>query len=244
MKIALISDIHSNLEALQAVKEDIEKKGFDEIYCLGDIVGYGANPNECIEMVRTMCKACIMGNHDHACIGSTSIEMFNPYAKLAVKWTMEHMSEESTNFLKSLNFIYKLDHKTMLVHSSPFEPDKWNYILSEYDALIAFSCLNSEQLVFIGHSHQPLLFFESQNQDIHYSIINSLTLDKQQRYIVNIGSVGQPRDLNPKSCYVGIDTEENTVEYYRIGYDIETAVKKIIDAGLPQILAERLKYGK
>jgi predicted phosphodiesterase len=244
MKIALISDIHSNLEALLAVKQDIEKKNFDEVYCLGDIVGYGANPSECIEVVRGFCKSTIMGNHDHASIGLTSVEMFNPYAKLAVKWTMEHLTDSNKEYLKSLKFTLNINNKILLVHSSPFEPDKWNYILSEYDALIAFSSLNSQRIVFIGHSHQPIVFFEDQNEDIHYSMVKNLTFDNLHRYIINIGSVGQPRDLNPRACYIGYDLDNNSLEYYRIDYDIETATKKIVDAGLPQILAERLKYGK
>ncbi len=226
MRWALISDIHSNREALDAALESIREEGVDSIACLGDIVGYGADPDYCVELVRETAGIVIVGNHDHAAIGLTSIEYFNPYARIAALWTADTITPENAEYISSLPFTARPDD-ILLAHASPHRPEDWGYVMSEWEAKWQFSAFE-EKICFIGHSHVPAEFRESGSG----------------RGIINVGSVGQPRDSDPRGCYYIYDSDEDTGRWTRFKYDFETAAKKIRVAGLPDMLAERLRWGR
>jgi predicted phosphodiesterase len=236
MTIAIISDIHGNLESLTAIFNYLDKKDIEEIYCLGDIVGYGPNPNECVELVSTKCTNSIIGNHDHAALGLTSIEYFNEFAKVSTRWTMNELTNKSKDFLLSLDFKYN-NEDFLLVHSSPSNPKAWNYILTEYDARQEFKHFQ-QSVCFIGHSHFPVVFSKK-----GYTRKSKVNLDNSNRYIVNVGSTGQPRDGDSRACFCLYDRQNSKIEYVRIEYDIKSTREKIVDAGLPMFLADRLKKG-
>lgn len=236
MKIAIISDIHGNLEALSEVFNYLSDKGVNDVFCLGDIVGYGPNPNECIDLVASKCKKSIIGNHDHAALGLTSIEYFNDFAKLSTYWTMNELTNKSKDFLLSLDFQISTNDY-ILVHSSPSEPKSWNYVLSEEDAKQEFEHFE-QNVCFIGHSHYPVIFSKN-----GFSRKGNIVLDDTNKYIVNVGSTGQPRDGDSRACFCIYNLEQKSVEYVRIEYDIESTRKKIQDAGLPTFLADRLRKG-
>jgi len=225
MRLAVFSDIHSNIEALECVLKRIDKEKVDYVYCLGDIVGYGPNPNECVDLVKRSTDKVIMGNHDSAVINQTDILLFNSYARESTEWTRRMISDDNYEYLLSLPL--KISENNMLfVHSTPLIPEDWNYVLTQYGAEKQFNYF-TEMICFIGHSHRP---------DVFRSI--------DDRIIVNSGSVGQPRDGNPDSCFVIYDTDKNSYEFIREKYDIKSVYKKIIKAGLNEFLGERLLLGK
>ncbi len=247
MRYAIISDIHSNLEALQAVLNTIELEEIDKIICLGDIVGYGPDPNECIELVRQNCEKILTGNHDFACIKDTELYYFNQYAAKAIEWTLTVLSKENLEYLAKLPFADRIENY-YLVHSSPFEPQSWDYILSTDDAEFNFSYFDqNDQICFIGHSHHPIIYFEeSENNKLSYSYKTAinLPLEKDKRYIINVGSVGQPRDGNPDSAFGIIDTNTQVYQLKRVRYEVRKTYQKMISVGLPNFLSERLLIGK
>ncbi len=236
MTIAIVSDIHANLEALQCVLEYLKENEVDKIYCLGDVIGYGPNPNECIDLVRENCETILMGNHDYAAIGIGDIQNFNEYAKLATFWTREKLTATNIEFVKSWPFTYDLDN-SFLVHASPKNPSNWDYVLSVTNAQKHLKTFE-QKICFIGHSHVPVIFSKS-----NYYRQTKFVFKKNQKYLVNVGSVGQPRDGDPRSCFVIYDDENNTIEYVRLDYEIQKTYNKIIKAGLPVFLAERLLKG-
>lgn len=236
MSIAIISDIHANLEALEAVLKSIKQYDVESIYCLGDVVGYGPNPNECVDLVRENCTSVLIGNHDHAAIGKTDIEYFNQYAKAAAYWTREHLSDDNKAYLAKLPFSHQNDDMIM-VHASPTNPEHWYYILNPYDAQVEMQSFN-QRLCFIGHSHVPIIY--SENDTIKSSF---LRFEEEQKYIVNVGSVGQPRDGNHKSCYALYHPDSHSMDFIRLEYELQKTYSKIIKAGLPPFLAERLLKG-
>jgi len=236
MIIAIVSDIHANLEAFQSSLEYLKENEIDRIYCLGDVVGYGPNPNECIDLVRENCKVVLMGNHDFAVIGMGDIQNFNEYAKLSTFWTRENLLIQNMEFIKSWPFSYDLDN-SFLVHASPKNPSNWEYILSLNDARKCLKTYN-QRTCFIGHTHVPVIFSKS---DYHRQ--TKFGLKKNQKYLVNVGSLGQPRDGDPRCCFVLYDDEKDKIEYVRLNYDIRKTYNKIIKAGLPVFLAERLLKG-
>ena len=233
---AIISDIHGNLEALNRVLEYLRENGITDIYCLGDVVGYGPNPNECVELVKDNCKVVLMGNHDYAAIGLANIEYFNEYAKISTYWTQDILTEENLEYLKSLPFAFTND-RYHLVHASPKNPSNWDYVLSVNDARQQIREFD-QNICFIGHSHVPVIFSDSD----YYRKKNFL-FTKDQKYLVNVGSIGQPRDGDPRTCFVLYDDEQNSVEYVRLDYEIQKSYNKIINVGLPVFLAERLLKG-
>ncbi|MDD3627348.1 MAG: metallophosphoesterase family protein [bacterium] len=247
MKIAIISDIHANLEALTAVLEDIEKKeDVKDIICLGDIVGYGANPNECVEIIKNRCSKVVLGNHDAAGLGLISLEYFNIYARAAAIWTQNQLTEESRKYLKNLEYVNYLDEKEriMMVHSSPLFPENWNYILNNDDAKTAFYKITEEIACFIGHSHQPIIFSKDISDSVNMHPPKDFTFDENKRYFINVGSVGQPRDGIKDSSYVIFDLDKLMVFFQRVPYDVEQAAQKIRDAELSDVLADRLLFGR
>jgi predicted phosphodiesterase len=241
MKIALISDIHSNLEAFQAVMASLAGHDIEKVMFLGDIVGYGANPNECIDLLRSVADYYIAGNHDYAAVDKTDISYFNPYAQEAVLWTQEVLTRENALFLSSLPLTDAL-HDFMIVHSTPLHPELWDYVVYVSDAQIGFRNF-AQQLCFIGHSHHPGIFVQDRAGRIFAEDQLTIKVKEGNRYIINIGSVGQPRDGNPLSSYGLYDTETNEYRLIRVKFNIALAQQKIIAAGLPRFLAERLSVG-
>ena len=241
MKIALISDIHSNLEAFQAVMASITRHGIEKIMFLGDIVGYSANPNECIDLLRSVTDCYIAGNHDYAAVDKTDINYFNPYAQEAVLWTSGVLTRQNALFLSSLPLADAL-HDFMIVHSTPLHPELWDYVVSFADAQKCFRNF-TQQLCFIGHSHHPGIFVQDRSGRIFEEYRIDMKFTEGNRYIINIGSVGQPRDGNPLSSYGLYDTETNEYRLIRVEYNIALAQQKILAAGLPRFLAERLSVG-
>lgn len=236
MRTAIISDIHGNLEALNKVLDYVAKNNIDQLYCLGDIVGYGPNPNECVELIRQQAQKTVIGNHDHAVLGLTSTEYFNDFAKLSTYWTQNILTAENIDYLSALDFTLAIDD-VYLVHSTPSDPPMWHYILSEIDARHEFNYFE-QKICFIGHSHFPIVFHQN-----GYSRKNKYKLDNANKCIINVGSVGQPRDGNPKACFCVYDTDTHEIDYVRLAYDIEQTRQKIIAAGLPVFLADRLLRG-
>ncbi|RMF68269.1 MAG: metallophosphoesterase [Calditrichaeota bacterium] len=242
MKYAIISDIHGNLEALDSVLAEIDKRGADTIVCLGDIVGYGPNPNECVETVKSRAEITLAGNHDYAPLGKLDLSYFNPWARRAIEWTAEHLTEDSISFLQNLPLRAELDGFT-IVHSTPLEPDQWNYITTIGEAVSNFAEFDS-QICFIGHSHVPTVIAVDEKQDFRVLKDNPLEIRDQLRYIINVGSVGQPRDFNPRAAFGLYDNEEKRFELVRVPYNIGETQSKILSSGLPAFLAERLELGQ
>ncbi|HVY55868.1 MAG TPA: metallophosphoesterase family protein [Thermodesulfobacteriota bacterium] len=238
MRYAIISDIHANLEALLAVLDEIDKCGADCVICLGDIVGYGASPNECVEVIKERQILSLTGNHDKAACGLTEPIDFNPLARRAVLWTREALTPGNREFLRSLP-----EEGTagdfMIVHGAPSDPDR--YILSEYDAEEEFPLLGDHRLCFFGHTHVRILYSLS-GEGVGVSRDERVRLLGGASCLVNPGSVGQPRDRDPRAAFLIYD-DRGEVEFRRVAYPIETAMKKIIESGLDRFLAERLSLG-
>jgi predicted phosphodiesterase len=241
MKTAIISDVHANLEALTSCLRSIEKNQADEIVCLGDLVGYGANPRECTNKARRACKQIIAGNHDHAAAGVSDTSYFNEYARRAVLWTTEQVSDAEIEFFKELPLTYSTQQYT-LVHGSPKRPEEWDYVLTLEQAKRQFKSFNTP-LCFFGHSHIPGAF-EYDGTTVCAVDCHVLRLVAGRQYLYNVGSVGQPRDSDPRSAYAIYDDSAQTVSLIRVSYDVEKAQKKIRDAGLPAMLADRLSVGR
>lgn len=241
MRYGIISDIHGNLEALNAVLESLSEERIDRYVCLGDLVGYGANPNECVELVQEFTDWVIAGNHDWAAVGLTDISVFNSHAREAVLWTARHLTGEHRTYLKRLPLQWP-DEEALFVHATPESPEEWHYIFSPYEAG-AYLDTMSARICFIGHSHRPVVFARDDDGQ-HLVSGTDFRMKPSWKYIVNVGSVGQPRDGDPRACYAVFDAEEGTAEVKRILYDMEKARRKILRAGLPAIEAERLTYGE
>ena len=240
MRYAVISDVHSNLEALEAVLKDIKKRKIENVFFLGDAVGYGPNPNECVEMLKDHCKVLLAGNHDWASLGITDIEYFNEYAKEAILWTMKMLNEKNRKTLSTFPISKVMKKENILfVHSTPKEPEQWHYLLTLWDAEINFHYFD-QWICMLGHSHQPFVIekFPSGEMITHR---REARLGKGERYIINTGSVGQPRDRDPRACYVVLEGER--VEFIRVPYPIEKTQKKMSEAGLPLLLIQRLSEG-
>jgi putative phosphoesterase len=231
-RFAIISDIHGNLEALTRAFEVIDEERVDDIVCLGDTVGYGANPVECLKLVRSRCSVILLGNHDAASIDLAVANQFTLNAQLSAIWTFGALDEESKTFLRSLKPTRPMDD-ILLSHGSPYEPDEWHYVISEFDMREAFRAF-TERICFVGHSHIPIIFSEQGEKD---------AITRQGRFIINVGSIGQPRDGNPNLSFGIFDSEGWTYRNVRIEYDYRSAAKKIRDAGLPRALADRLIVG-
>lgn len=240
MRYAMISDVHANLEALEAVIKDIRKRKVNEILFLGDAVGYGPNPNECLKVLSDNCRVVLAGNHDWAAIGLTEIDYFNEYAKAAILWTREALAGENRELLKTFPIIKDMKNENMLlVHSTPKEPEAWHYLFTLWDAEVNFHYFD-EQLCLIGHSHLPFVIERLPSGEMVTSN-KGTALKRNERYIINCGSVGQPRDRDPKACYVILSDDK--VEFVRVEYDKEKTQKKMHEAGLPLPLIDRLSRG-
>jgi diadenosine tetraphosphatase ApaH/serine/threonine PP2A family protein phosphatase len=243
LRYCIFGDVHGNLEALEAVLADAAKQDIERHVCVGDIVGYGADPRACVARVLEVTSQIVAGNHDCATVGRTDLEYFNVFAKEAVLWTQAQLSAEEMAFLRGLPLTLSVDGMT-IVHATVHQPELFGYIESELSARLSFEALEDD-IAFLGHSHVPVIFFyEQQEEEIWYSQDREVPMGDFSKAIVNVGSVGQPRDENPRAAYAIYDTEQQKVFIRRVDYDVEKAKQKILNAGLPEVLATRLAIGR
>jgi predicted phosphodiesterase len=242
MRYIVFSDLHSNLEALKQFEKEISSIPYDRLVCLGDIIGYGADPNLCVDWVRKNVDFTLAGNHDLAVVEKTDISYFNAYAIEACKWTQKILTAKNRTFLESLP-MDREENGVYWVHASPYQPARWHYIASKKDAEKHFWSFDAP-VCFVGHSHKPIILEQKPEGEINDYVADLWDIEPENRYIFNDGSLGQPRDGNPKPMYILYDSDERTVEFKRFDYDFSQTQNKIIDNGLPTYLADRLSRGK
>ena len=248
MRLAILSDIHSNLPALEAVLDEIDATGVDETWCLGDVVGYGAQPNECADLVQEHCSICLVGNHDLAALDQLDISTFSPAAAAAVRWTRGAMSGGTTTFLNGLEPADE-SHEVALYHASPRDP-VWEYVLWPDQAAECIR-VQASRVSFIGHSHVALFFAlpedgaegQSDARGAQAGAGTSLEVGRG-RWLINPGSVGQPRDGDARAAWLEFDTEAWRATFHRVAYDIDRAADAIVSTDLPEHLARRLYVGQ
>jgi len=242
MRYAIIGDIHSNLIAFEAVLQDLEKRGgFNKIWCLGDVVGYGPDPHACIELLKHFDHVCIAGNHDLAAVGLIDILDFNEDAARANLWTADQLTENDKEYLKSLAYKY-IEGDFSLFHGSPREP-VWEYLLSTSLAKANFKHFDTS-FCLVGHSHVPLVFAQSNSNIVSRKLEDNTTTELgEHRLIINPGSVGQPRNLDPRASYALYDNDVRIIHHYLVEYNIEATQQKMREANLPEFLIERLSQG-
>ena len=242
MRYAILSDIHGNLEAFEAVLNDLAGTDIQKLIFLGDIVGYGPSPEECIALLRGKFDVMIAGNHDWAVTGKTDINTFNSVAKHAIEWTIAHLSPDDKKFLTELP-LKKEEEGLTFVHASPLNPQDWVYVFSGYEAVRNLRAVKND-LCFVGHSHIPSVFVLNEFGELFFSKkFSEIVLEGKIRFLINVGSVGQPRDGSSLASYGILDMKKRVFYLRRVRYSFETTQKKIISAGLPSILAERLARG-
>lgn len=243
LRYGILGDIHANLDALDAVLEKLDGENLDQILSIGDLVGYGAQPSECLQRLRDRGVLSVAGNHDLAAAGALDITYFNDTAKSAISWTRNQLSPEDLESLADLPMTRVIDD-FVLVHSSLHNPEQFEYVMSweEAESCLAEMTDDGPSLCFFGHSHVPITFLAAHN--LLVTIDPDVRLELFDKALVNVGSVGQPRDQNPDASCVVYDSDEKRVVRHRVPYDVEAAARKIIDAGLPPILGERLKVGQ
>ena len=242
MRYAIVSDVHGNVEALDVALERLADG--DKLWCLGDIVGYGPNPNECVSKIRERAELTVMGNHDLAAIENFGIEWFNPAAAEAIRWTQGVLSQENQQWLGTLNYEHR-EADRLLVHGAP-QPDYFAYVLDKDSARRAFAATDAD-LIFIGHTHLAELYELAPDGTLshkHFQYGGAAQLEEGFRYILNAGSIGQPRDLNPEPSLAFFDADARSFEVVRFEYAIETVQEKIECAHLPPVLARRLGLGR
>jgi diadenosine tetraphosphatase ApaH/serine/threonine PP2A family protein phosphatase len=240
VRYAILSDIHANLEALQAVLADATSQA-DALLCLGDVVGYGADPGPCLELVGARAEAIVGGNHERAVAGLLDLAWFNRYARAAAEWTQERLDTDHRAYLAALPLTAETNGAT-LVHASPSRPEEWDYLLTAQDGYDAFPAF-ATRLCFVGHSHRPAVWSLGSSGRDFDGRPTTVVLEAGRRYIVNVGSVGQPRDRDPRAAYAVWDPEARRVTIRRVAYDLAGARRKIVAAGLPRFLADRLTIG-
>jgi predicted phosphodiesterase len=242
MRYGIFADIHSNLEAFESVIAAYKNESIDQYLCVGDIVGYAANPNECLRIVNALAAVSVAGNHDWASVDLFPSDYFNPVAKEAVFWTKRNLDKDSVSFLSSLKLIYQ-NEELSLVHSSLNDPKDFLYMFDEPAAKESL-CLLTAKVCFVGHTHIAGAFIQDMGGRIDYRQADSFDIEEENKYIINVGSIGQPRDHDPKAAYCVYDSSKKKVEIKRIDYNIDSTRKKIIDAGLPHFLGDRLLIGR
>ena len=243
MKYAVVGDIHSNWDAFDAVLKDMDGEDVGARVCVGDIVGYGAEPGKCLRAVRDGAFTCVVGNHDLAVIARLDVNYFNSHARAAVLWTRQHLSVAHAEFLGALEFSAVIADLTV-AHGTVHSPEEFGYIETVFAAQVSFHAM-STKIAFLGHSHVPIAFLENEGQDsVTYTQSSEVDLRHAPKAIINVGSVGQPRDDDPRACYAVYNSDTQTVTLKRIEYDIESAQAKIRKAGLPDVLAARLALGR
>ncbi|MBD3233103.1 MAG: hypothetical protein GF315_05210 [candidate division Zixibacteria bacterium] len=242
MRIGFFSDVHANLPALQAFLEDSKSENLDELYFLGDAVGYGPDPNECVELIVENAQKCLMGNHDYAALGLMETTCFNNFAEEAIEFTQKTLSPKNRQVMMDfeLECFLKDFH---LVHATPLKPNHWDYIMTLEDAEDNFP--HVKRLVcLIGHSHFPVIVAKENGTMSEIVHDTSVRIEKENKYIINIGSIGQPRDKNPDSCYLIYDSDKREAKLKRVKYDIKATQKRMRDVGLPDYLIQRLEKGR
>lgn len=242
MKIGIITDIHANLEALEAVLKSLETDRVDRIVCLGDIVGYGASPKECCEIILSVCDVCVIGNHDAAITGKMDYSYYYDAAHTVLDWTKTQLSDTCMEYLSNLPY-YREYEGIFLCHGSPIDVQSFEYIFSIEQARTIIPHFDRlKPLTLIGHSHlfKTFAYIENEVNDV---LAQKFGLRKNYKYIISSGSVGQPRDYDARAGYGIYDTELRTFEIKRVEYDVEKAASRIVSAGMPVAFAKRLKMG-
>lgn len=240
MKFAILADIHANLEALQVVLDDCKQQKATHYACLGDVVGYCANPKECLDIIRGMGMPCVKGNHDEYCSMDEGLEGFNPHAAEAVEWTRNQLTAEDRRWLRELKYM-RLVTSFTIVHATLDVPQRWGYVFDKLAAAASFTYQNTS-VCFFGHTHVPIAFIR--DSVIRGGTYSKFRTEPGKKYFVNVGSVGQSRDGVAKASYVLYDLQEGSIELRRLDYEIAKAQKKILAAGLPRRLADRLAEGR
>ena len=240
MRFAIFSDIHANLEALEAVLVDAHSRKATHFVCLGDVVGYNANPHECVERIRELDCPTVKGNHDEQASLVESSADFNELAERAIKWTRDNLTEKDKEWLRDLP-LQKQVRDFTIVHATLDMPAQWGYVFNNLDAAASFTYQHTT-ICFFGHTHVPMVFVR--HEGVKREQTEYVHIEPAKKYFINMGSVGQPRDGNWRAAYCIYHVENNLVEQVRVQYDLDAAQKKIIKAGLPRLLAERLAIGK
>jgi diadenosine tetraphosphatase ApaH/serine/threonine PP2A family protein phosphatase len=240
MRYAIISDVHANLEALEAVLADAHDNKCTHFVCLGDVVGYNANPHECVDRIRELDCPIVKGNHDEQASLVESSRDFNEMAEAAIQWTRDNLTAEDIEWLRDLKLQRQVRDFT-IVHATLDTPEQWGYVFNNLDAGTSFTYQHTT-VCFFGHTHVPMAFIR--DEGVQRQQIDKLRIEPGKKYFINVGSVGQPRDGDWHSAYCIYHVESNVLEQRRLKYDLAAAQKKIIDAGLPPMLAERLAVGR
>lgn len=240
MRFAIFGDIHANLHAFQAVLADARDQACTHYVCMGDIVGYNAFPTQCLDMVRRLECPVVKGNHDEQASMLGDQESFNPLAEEAMNWTREQLSEPDKDWLRSLRLQRQVRDFT-IVHATLDTPHKWGYVFNQLDAAASFNYQHTT-LCFIGHTHTPKAYVR--DGSVRTIMLEALALQPGKKYLVNVGSVGQPRDGDWRASYCIYDTATEEIHLRRVGYDLGGAQKAILAAGLPPKLADRLAVGR
>lgn len=243
MKYGILGDIHGNLSALRAVLAALEAEHVDRFLSVGDVVGYGAAPRDCIALLREIDAVVVKGNHDAACVGEIDIAYFNNYARAAVRWTQSALTPTDRKWLTALPLVANLEHASV-AHGTYHRPELFDYVQSTTDADPSLDAMQLP-VCFVGHTHYPVTLLRLRD-DPHrtaYTEDTELDLSESHRALINVGSVGQPRDEDPRAAYAVFDSERERVWIKRVGYDIECEAERIRSAGLPSALAERLFLG-
>ncbi|MEO0082645.1 MAG: metallophosphoesterase family protein [candidate division WOR-3 bacterium] len=242
MRIGIFSDVHANLEALEAVLDFLRTQGATRFICCGDIVGYGPDPAACIELVRSLRGPVVAGNHDRGVLGRVAAADFNRAAREALSWTARQLADDDLAYLDSLPLVDRFDI-LHLVHSSPSAPERWDYVFTVQDAGEEMSFFETCVCV-IGHSHYPFIVERRQTELPRLVGNYSTELRPNAKYVINAGSVGQPRDGDPRACCLVFDTDARAISFHRVDYNIPKVQAKILRAGLPEFLATRLSLGR
>jgi predicted phosphodiesterase len=240
MRFAILSDIHSNLEALEAVLADAKAQGCTDFVCLGDIVGYNANPGECVKTIRDLQCPVVKGNHDEQASIISSTEGFNELAEEAIDWTRAQLSAEDKAWLSDLRLTRQVRDFT-IVHATLDTPGQWGYVFNDLDAIASFTYQHTS-LCFFGHTHWPTAFVR--DDEVRRVAVGQVVLSAGKKYFINPGSIGQPRDRDWRAAYCVLHADRQVVEQRRVKYDLATAQRKIRQAGLPDRLADRLAAGR
>jgi len=241
MRCAILGDIHGNLQALEAVLADAREYGCTEFHCLGDVVGYNANPSECLEIVRNLPGACVLGNHDQAAFGEYSLKGFSSFASVSLEWTRGVLNADQKAWLGSLRLQRQI-RKTTLVHATLDSPESWGYVRTDFEAQLSLACQRTP-LCFIGHTHVPKSFGQGVGEMLLFENVDGVELPRSPKLLINAGSVGQPRDGDWRAAYMIHDEESGGLWLRRVEYDVESASRAVLAAGLPSKLAERLHKG-
>jgi diadenosine tetraphosphatase ApaH/serine/threonine PP2A family protein phosphatase len=243
MKYGILGDIHSNLSALRAVLDCLQKEGVDRLVSVGDVVGYGAAPRECIALLREVGATVVLGNHDAACVERLDTLYFNPFALAAVEWTRGVLEREEREWLLSLPLVEHLEHCSV-AHGTLFEPENYDYIQVPRDADPSLDVMPLP-VCFVGHTHVPVTLMRPRDDPTRtaYTVDTEIDLEESYRALVNVGSIGQPRDEDSRAAYAVFDAARSRVSIRRVAYDIEREANRIRAANLPSVLAERLYLG-